>query len=290
MEIGGSSKKSKSKRKESWTMMLLVSLARVRKSSIIKSGFGMAWGWIDLTKFKAESALTLCQEFMANIKYNPEIEKEENPEFEFSDVGMPDLAMVSQELLLEGDEWDGKAQCNKTCLKDKYLVLVLFLCHSLLPLNHTMSMNTTMAKLVWAIGMGKTIDLPRMMFLSLCVAYTASDKRGSVHFTGFLTELFKRSGVHIPLDITGIEPKGAIDRSSLSRSEGQSKKRKLEETAHEESPMGMAELKEAIMGRKMGAQMSEFKAEMIARVTSLEEESRRQVEYDDEEEEEEEED
>ena len=32
------------------------------------------------------------------------IPKEENPEFEFTDVGMPDLAVVSQELLLEGDE------------------------------------------------------------------------------------------------------------------------------------------------------------------------------------------
>ncbi|GFZ05427.1 nucleosome assembly protein 1;2 [Actinidia rufa] len=94
-------------------------------------------GWINLAKFKAESVLTLCQEFMANIKHKPETEQgkeklcswvrgkklkvtpntfaeifeipqEENPEFAFLNVGMPDLAVVSQELLLEGDEWDGE--------------------------------------------------------------------------------------------------------------------------------------------------------------------------------------
>ncbi|GFZ06469.1 hypothetical protein Acr_18g0006390 [Actinidia rufa] len=86
-------------------------------------------------------------------------------------LGCQDLVVVSQKLLLEGDEWDGEMQCYKTCLKDK----------------------------------------------------------GSMPFTGFLTELFKRSRVHIPLDFTRFEPKGPIDRASLSRSEGQRKKRKLEE-------------------------------------------------------------
>ncbi|GFS36372.1 hypothetical protein Acr_00g0045580 [Actinidia rufa] len=200
-------------------------------------------GWINLAKFKAESVLSLCQEFMANIKHEPETEqgkeklcswvrgkkikvtpdtfadifeilREENPEFAFPNVGMPDLAVVSQELLLEGDEWDGKVQCNKTRLKDK-------------------------ARILWAIGIGKTIDLPRTMFLSLCATYKASDKRGSVPLTGFLTELFKRSGVHIPLDFIRIEPEGPIDRASLSRSEGQRKKRKLEEEAQEGSAIGM---------------------------------------------------
>ncbi|GFZ09856.1 hypothetical protein Acr_21g0004550 [Actinidia rufa] len=272
---------------------------------------------------------------MANIKYNPETEKgkeklcswvwgkklrvtpdtfakifeiprEDNQEFEFLDVGMPDLVMVSQELLLQGDEWDGEVQCNKTRLKFKYLVLFLFSCHSLFPLKRTVSMNTARARLLWAIGMGKTINLPYMMFLSLCAAHMASNKRGYMPFTGFLTELFKRSGVHIPLDITRIEPEGAIDRFLLSRSEGQRKKRKLEATAHEKPSMGMAKLNEAIMnlGREMGAQMSEFKAEVNARMTSLEEKSKRhttmlqemkgmmirmEAEYDEEEEEEEEE-
>ena len=107
-------------------------------------------------------------------------------------------------------------QCNKTHLKDKYLILFLFSCHSLLPLKHTVSMNVARARLLWAIGTGKTIDLPRIMFLSLCATYKASDKWGSVPFTGFLTELFKRSGVHIPLDFIRIEPEGLIDRASLS--------------------------------------------------------------------------
>ncbi|GFZ14665.1 hypothetical protein Acr_24g0008550 [Actinidia rufa] len=171
-----------------------------------------------------------------------EIPREKNPEFAFPNVGMPDLAVVSQELLLEGDEWDGEVQCNKTHLKDKYLILFMFSCHSLLPLKRT-----------------------------------ASDKRGSVPFTGFLTELFKRSGVHIPLDFIRIEPEGPIDRASLSRSEGQRKKRKLEEEAQEGSAIGMGELKKAILnlGKEMSKQMSEFREEVNTRLSSLEEESSR---------------
>ncbi|GFS36390.1 late embryogenesis abundant protein, group 2 [Actinidia rufa] len=257
-------------------------------------------------KFKAESVLTLCQEFMANIKHESETEqgkeklcswvrgkkikvtpdtfadifeipREENPEFAFPNVGMPDLAVVSQELLLEGDEWDGEVQCNKTRLKDKYLILFLFSCHSLLPLKRTVSMNVARARLLWAISTGKTIDLPRTMFLSLCSIYKASDKRGSVPFTGFLTELFKRSGVHIPLDFIRIEPKGPIDRASLSRSEGQRKKRKLDEEAQEGSAIGMGGLKEAILnlGKEMSKQMAEFREEVNTRLSSLEKESSR---------------
>ncbi|PSR98011.1 Immunoglobulin superfamily member 8 like [Actinidia chinensis var. chinensis] len=263
-------------------------------------------GWINMKKFKAEPVLTLCQEFMANIKHEPEtkqgkeklcslvqgkklkvtpdtfaeifeILREKNPEFAFPNVGMPNLAVVSQEFLLKGNKWDGEVQCNKIRLKDKYLILFLFSCHSLLPLKHKVSMNVARARLLWEIGIGKTIVLPRIMFLSLCATYKASDKRGSVLFTGFLTELFKRSEVHIPLDFTRIEPEGPIDRASLSRSEGQRKKRKLEEEAHEGSAIGMGELKEAILNleKEMSKQMSEFRAEVNTRLTSLEEESSR---------------
>ncbi|GFS38839.1 hypothetical protein Acr_00g0059750 [Actinidia rufa] len=138
-------------------------------------------------------------------------------------------------------------------------------------------MNT--ARALWAIGMGKTIDFPRIMFLSLCVTHKALEKRGLVPFTWFLTKLFKRNGVHIPLDITRTEPKGAIDRSLFSRSKGQRKKRKLEEGADDESSMGIAELKEAIMnlGREMSTQMTKFRTEVNAHLTSLEEESRRHM-------------
>ncbi|GFS31967.1 hypothetical protein Acr_00g0020160 [Actinidia rufa] len=138
-----------------------------------------------------------------------------------------------------------------------------------------MSMNTARARLLWVISTGKFIDLPHIMFLSLCATHKSADKRGSMPFTGFLTELFKRSGVHIPLDFTRIKPKGAIDRSSLSRSEGQMKKRKLEVGAYEESSIGMAKLKEAILdlGREMNTRMSEFRAEVNTCMIKLEEES-----------------
>ncbi|GFZ14456.1 hypothetical protein Acr_24g0006460 [Actinidia rufa] len=48
-----------------------------------------------------------------------EISQEKNPEFAFPNVGMPDLAVVSQELLLEGDEWDGEGQRKKRKLEEE---------------------------------------------------------------------------------------------------------------------------------------------------------------------------
>ncbi|GFS33136.1 hypothetical protein Acr_00g0026550 [Actinidia rufa] len=173
---------------------------------------------------------------------------------------MPDLVAISHELLLEGEEWDGEAHCNKTRLKDKYLILFLFLCHSLLPLKSMVSMNLTKAKLLWAIGTGKTIDLPRMMFMTLCVAHATSYTKGSMPYTSFLTELFKRNGVCIPLGITRVELKGPLIDLHCSQSEGQRKKKRLEETVYEEPLIGMAELKEAIvnLGKEFGTQMTEL--------------------------------
>ena len=51
----------------------------------------------------------------------------------------------------------------------------------------------------------------------------------------------------------------------------------MEEEAHEGYAIGMGELKEAILnlGKEMSKQMSEFRAEVNTRLTSLEEESSR---------------
>ncbi|GFS41392.1 hypothetical protein Acr_00g0074030 [Actinidia rufa] len=231
-------------------------LVTLESSNIERLQNFMSRGWISLTMFKEESILTLCQEFMVNIKYKPVIEKgkerftswvlgekvvtpdtftevfgiprEKKPKFKLLDIGMPDLVTISHELLLEGEEWNGE----------------------------------------FAMGdwHGKNIDLSRMMFMSLCAAHTASYTRGFVPFTGFLTELFKRNGVHIPVDLIRIEPKRPINRSSLSRSEGQKKKRRFEAIAPQEPSIEMAELKEEIMSLRM---------EMSTHMTALEEESSR---------------
>ncbi|GFS42896.1 hypothetical protein Acr_00g0082390 [Actinidia rufa] len=262
IEAGGSGKNSRSKRKEnvdydsSWftdkVEEKLYNRVWVRNGAMIERELDlvtlenlgieflqnfMGRGWISLTMFKVELILTLCQEFMVNIKYKPvtergkekliswvlrkklkvipdtfaevfEIPREKNPEFELLDIRMPNLATISHELLLEGEEWDGEVQCNKTRLKDGYLILFLFSCHSLLPLKRTVSMSVTRASLLWAISTGITIDLLRMMFMSLCAAHTTLDMRSFVPFTGFLTELFKRNyeledGDEYPHDYVG---------------------------------------------------------------------------------------
>ena len=90
---------------------------------------------------------------------------------------MPDLLTVSHELLLGDDIWDGEVQCNNKCLKDRFLMLFLFLCHSLLPLKCTIAMGVTRANLLWAIGTRKSIDLSRMMYMALFSTYGSSDPR-----------------------------------------------------------------------------------------------------------------
>ncbi|GFS35169.1 hypothetical protein Acr_00g0038190 [Actinidia rufa] len=153
--------------------------------------------------FKAESILTLYQEFMANIKYKSATERGKER--------LPNLATISHELLLEGEEWDGEVQCNKIHLKDS-------------------------ASLLWVIGTGKTIDLPRMIFMSLCAAHTASDTRGSVPFTG-------------------------------------AKKRRLEAIASEEPSIGMAELKKEItnLRTETSTHMTALEEESSRHTTMLQE-------------------
>ena len=96
------------------------------------------------------------------------------------------------------------------------MILFLFSCHYLLPLKHTVVMIVMTANLLWAMGTRKSIGLPLMMFMSLCVTYNSSDPRGSVPFTGFL----KRQGIHIPVDLIKIDPENPIDRYSLTLSKG----------------------------------------------------------------------
>ncbi|GFZ18314.1 hypothetical protein Acr_27g0000530 [Actinidia rufa] len=210
MESGGSSKKSKSKGSIDYDYSRFTGKVEeklyhkvwVRNGAVIERKLNI------IALENAGKKVKVTPDTFAKIYAIPQ---EENPEFDFPDVGMPDAATVSQELLLEGDDWDGEMQCNKIRLKDK-------------------------ARLLWAIGIGKTIDLPR---------------------------------------ITRVEPEGAIGRSSLSRSEGQRKKRKLEAVASEESSIGMEDLKEAItnLGNEFSTQMTEHKNEVNAHLTSLEEES-----------------
>ncbi|GFY91118.1 hypothetical protein Acr_07g0013140 [Actinidia rufa] len=153
------------------------------------------------------------------------------------EMGGSDLLTVSHELLLEDDTWDRE---------------------------RTIAMGVTRANLLWAIGTGKSIDLPHMMYMAQFSTYGSFDPRGSVPFIGFLMELFKRHDVPFPIDLTRTEPKKPIGRYSLTRSEGQRKKKRLEASASEQPSVGILELQEAI---------ANLRVEFDTRMTSLEEQS-----------------
>ena len=211
-------------------------------------------GWLGLASFKGECIVTLCAEFMANIS-SPIAEKGnerivswvrgkeiiltpdtfahyyglgrvENPDFEYPDVGAPPLSIICNELLKRGETWDGEVQCSKQKLTARYLILFLFSCHSLMPLKRTVDMSLARAQLLWAIGTGKSIDLPRYMFMQLYHAYTHPNPKGSIPFTCLLTKLIKESKAKFPRDLITQDQDTPIDDATLSRSEGQKKRKK----------------------------------------------------------------
>ena len=211
-------------------------------------------GWLGLASFKGECVVTLCAEFMANIsspiaeKHNEKIvswvrgkeviltpdtfvhyfglRRVESPDFEYPDVGAPPLSIICNELLKRGETWDGKVHCSKQKLNSRYLILFLFSCYSLIPLKRTVDMSLTRAQLLWAIGTGKSIDLPRYMFLQIYHAYTHPNPKGSIPFTCMLTKLIRDSKAKVPRDLVTQDQENPIDYATLSRSEGQKKRRK----------------------------------------------------------------
>ncbi|GFY91105.1 hypothetical protein Acr_07g0013010 [Actinidia rufa] len=71
-------------------------------------------------------------------------------------------------------------------------------------------------------------------------------------------QLFKRHEISTPVDLIRTEPEKPIDKNSLTRSEGQKKKRKLAEGTSEASAVGIAELQDAITNLRI-----EFDTQMI---------------------------
>ncbi|GFY91301.1 hypothetical protein Acr_07g0014970 [Actinidia rufa] len=153
-----------------------------------------------------------------------------NPEFDYPNVGAPLVSVLCEELLEKGETWDGVGQCSKKKLCAKYLILFLFSCHSLMPLKRTVSMSLLRAQLLWAIGTGKSIDLPRYMFMQVYHAYAHPNAQGSIPFTCVLTRLFKESKVKIPQDLVTQAQENPIANNALSRSEVQ-KERPEESTS-----------------------------------------------------------
>ena len=182
-------------------------MSNIKQKPVVEKGKEKIISWVKSKK------LIVTLDTFAKIFNIPQIE---NPDFDFPDVEMPDLPTISQEMLLEDDTWDGEVQCNKTRLKDRCLILFLFSCHSLLPLKRTIAMSVTRASLLWAIGIGKLMDLPHIMFMGLCSSYDSFDIRVSIPFTKFLTALFKKHEISIHVDLIKTKPEKPIDKNSLN--------------------------------------------------------------------------
>ena len=101
-------------------------------------------------------------------------------------------------------------------------------------------MSLNRAHLLWAIGMGKSIDLPRYMFMQVYHAYTHPNAQGSIPFTCILTRLLKESKVKIPQDLVTQAQENPIADNTLSRSLGQKISKKKRKKEAEELRIKMA--------------------------------------------------
>lgn len=219
-------------------------------------------GWLGLASFRGECILTLCAEFMSNISapvtekgsevirswvrgkeiiLTPDtfaryfgLRRVENPEFDYPAIGAPPVSVLCEVLLNADETWNGEGQCSKLKLRPKYLILFIFSCHSIMPLKRTISMSLHRAQLLWAIGTGKSIDLPRFMFMQVYYAFTHPHAQGSIPFTCVLTRLIKESKVKIPRELVTLAQENPIADHTLSRSEGQKESKKKRKKMAEE--------------------------------------------------------
>ena len=268
-------------------------------------------GWLGLASFKGECVVTLCAEFMSNVSFSvaekgnerivswvrgkeiiltPDtfahyygLRRVDSPDFDYPDIGVPPLTVICKELLKSGETWDGVVHCSKQKLKSRYLILFLFSCYFLMPLKRTVDMSLNRAQLLWAIGTGKSIDLPRYMFLQIYHAYTHTNPKGSIPFTCMLTKLIRDSKAKIPRDLITQDQENPIDCATLSRSEGQKKRRKeveelrrrasLEGESGQTSGVEIASLQAAL--EQQGQKLDAFIASTDTRLKNIEEHSER---------------
>lgn len=104
-------------------------------------------------------------------------------------------------------------------LTPRYTALYLFCCSTIFPIVRRSELKRDRARLLWAIGTGRTIDLPLYMYRVFCEDYLHPRAQGAIPFGCILTRLIEEV---LPASILGIlreqQPKGAIDCSTVRRS------------------------------------------------------------------------
>ena len=82
-------------------------MSNIKHKPIIKKGKEKLISWVRRNK------LIVTPNTFTKIFDIPRIE---NPDFDFPNVGMPDLPTISRKMLLVDHTWDGEVECNKTHL------------------------------------------------------------------------------------------------------------------------------------------------------------------------------
>ena len=144
-----------------------------------------------------------------------------NAQFVWPGLGPEVTEQVYLEILKPGAPRPGDIQLKMKFLKERYLPLFLWTCHTILPLARLSDVSLMRAQLLWAIGTGLTIDLPYYMFMDLYTLYTNPTPLSSIPHTCLLTKLIKGAKVKIPGNAVQEKSKGKITLKTISKSQAQ---------------------------------------------------------------------
>ena len=161
--------------------------------------------------------IVVTPESFARVTGAPRVQ---DAQFSFPGVGAPeDFREVSAEICVPGTHWLDRRQMPIRVLTPRYTPLYIFCCSTIFPIVRHSEIKRDRARLLWAIGTGRSIDLPLYMYRVFCEDYLRPRSQGSIPFGCILTRLIEEV---LPGRIPGVlreQPsKGPIDRSTIRRS------------------------------------------------------------------------
>ena len=150
--------------------------------------------WLGLASFRGQYSATLVAEFMANISSDPVcgdrhilrswvrgrdivitpdsfteqfgLPRVAHPEFTYDGEHPPSHKEMCAEILAPGESWTA-SQIRVRQIAPRYHPLFLWTCYSIFPLGRTVECSRMRGQLLWAIGTGRSIDLPHFMYMAL---------------------------------------------------------------------------------------------------------------------------
>ena len=204
-----------------------------------------ARGWVDYAKLSAPVYDCLVREFYSNAlivenrhlrifvrgaifhvtpvtiaEFFQSMRREQHPQYPYAEADLPELSMIGREVTNNPDFGWGRPNkyIKQGDLTDRNRILNLFTVNNLLPRAQKNQVYTEQAYLLYALGMGHTIDLPNLIIDQMVL--TVLNKKPSLPYGMLVTQLCRNNGVIIDPTWKEVPHYGPLDKTSLKKSHG----------------------------------------------------------------------